>query len=97
MGSASFCGFYEQCLERTGCAEDIIQAAVLYQVYQVWCQEHMVEVQDILSQKMFSRNLQRCQLTKKQIGRNRCNYYLGLRLKETSEKESLKETEIYGT
>ena len=46
---------------------------------------------------MFSRNLQRCQLTKKQIGRNRCNYYLGLRLKETSEKESLKETEIYGT
>ena len=98
MGSPSFCGFYEQCLERTGCAEDSIQAAALYQAYQAWCQEHAVEVRDILSQRMFSRNLQRCQLTKKLIGRSRCNYYLGLRLKDMSSEASIiEETEIYGT
>ena len=98
MDSSSFCDFYDQCLERTDCEEDIIQAAALYQIYLSWCQEHGVDVQDILSQKMFSNNLKRCQLLRKQIGHNRCNYYLGVRLKETlAAAEPQEETEIYGT
>ena len=82
MDSSSFCDFYKHCLEVTGREQDLVQASALYQRYCDWCREQNLEVQEIVNNKLFGRNLLRSKITKKMLGKTRCNYYLGVRLKE---------------
>ena len=91
MASTSFCDFYERCLEFTGCEEDAIQASTLYQSYCDWCRRQDLESRDVLGTKKFSQNLLRNKITKKLLGRSRCNYYLGVRFKDIPEQEPAEE------
>lgn len=98
MASPSFCDFHKQCLEVTGNTQDTVQASILYRSYCDWCREQNLETQEIVSNTVFGRNMLRSKITKKMMGKTRCNYYLGVRLKETlAAAEPQEEAEIYGT
>jgi putative DNA primase/helicase len=98
MDSPSFCDFYKHCLEVTGKEEDVIQASELYRLYREWCGGLEETEQDYLSLQKFGRRLAQNKVGKKIMGRSRCTYYLGVRLKETlAAAEPQEEAEIYGT